>query len=81
MTDETDKPEADTEGEDKARRGRPPKETPETVMTYVRIMKTLTKADGSKTPRGKVERVTLAHARHLVKRKIAEWTDPRPDLA
>lgn len=66
--------------EDKPRRGRPPKETAETVTVPVRIMKTLTMADGSKTPRGTVEMVSLAHARHLVKRKIAEWTDPRPDL-
>lgn len=62
--------------------GRPPKpkDTPDTVMVWVRMVRKVTLADGSKTAKGEPWQATLREARKMVERGSAVWMDPRPDL-
>jgi len=66
--------------EEKRGPGRPRKETADTVQVWVRMIKALQTRDQGKVGKGKRFQTSLTHARRLVDQKVAEWTDPRPDL-
>lgn len=78
MTDETDEP--------KRGPGRPRKqedaETADTVLAWIMMERrvTVNSKTNEKAEPGSTVQVPLSEARKLVKRELASWTDPRPDL-
>lgn len=64
------------------KRGRKPAEpeTADTFMANIRTLKGIQIDPKTKVERGKEMRVPLSKARQWIKKKGAEWADPRPDL-
>lgn len=68
------------EDDDKPARTRATRETPENYTVTVRMTKALQIDRDTKTKKGEMREMTLAMARDLVRKEIAAWADPRPDL-